>query len=1195
MQLAMRLGALARSLTVVLVAGGALPALAQMPSGGIPSLPGGISVNDLPAEIQQQLRSGGDTVQPTLAPEEREPRAVGGTSDVPEQPSLLEEQYSRRAGRPLRQVGYNIFGRSAGVTFREVGAVQDDYILGIGDQLVVHMRGRQNRSVTVEVDREGSIVLPELPPIPAAGTTFGNFRRALDQEASQRMLGTEVYVSVGRIREIGVTMTGEVANPGVVTLGGNASLVDALRIAGGVKKTGSLRGVKIYRAGTTIPVDLYDFVLGRADVRTMALTNGDRVFVPVIGSTVAVTGQAKRPGIYELPEGEESIAAASLLELGGGTWVRGAYRYAALRVQPSGVEQLLDLARLTGESLRGGEVLFVEPATDVTTGSVTLAGHVRLPGPYPLTGARTVRGLLRGYEGLQADPYLPFAVIETADARTRAGRFDKFDLGAALTGRGDVRLSSGDRVFVLGLDHIRFMSSTHVVGALQGHASGSMRCAGLDFLARWVLANPNSDLASGQFANAMRGLVGPSGRAVAAAERGLTETADCPAIFHQNPGLLTFALQNAIVVRGNVLNPGVYPVAGPDGIDQVMDLARALSGSRRSSFQAVGATAELNRLAAARAAGMTAPASAEPTTRRAGTSDVVEITEDRVALVGHVRFPGTRSLASARTVKELIGDDTQFKDDPYLLYGLILRRNPRTLMREVLAFSPADAMSGGDPIKLMSRDIVRVFGFREVQTAVRPPRAPLPQSSSDPSLTGGDGAAAGMNPAGQTQPGFGAQAGMPDLRSMQAAGGAAQGMPPSLSGMTLPAGPASGGLGAAGPGADGFGAAQPGAGGQQGFAGALGMGEGGELMGEGGEGGEGILAYGVVGRLLSEASVELLGQVVVPGRYPIVGTVSLDKIMSAAGGVAPRADMSAVEITRYVLDSERNEVEVERQMHDLRLVQSSAIAVTSGTVVQVNALISEQEIGLVEIRGEVKRPGRYGIVRGEKLSSLIQRAGGLQPLAYPTGAVFSRESVKRSETAARNRAASEFHRALIGRMAEPQPTSRNSSDQQLTPAQIDVMTDLLHKLQSTDAVGRMVVEMNPIVLQQRPEYDVALETGDSVVIPRRPLSVFISGEVFNPGAQQFSTRLSIRDYIEAAGGTTDDADLSNAFIVRPNGSAERINFSVWGGATNDILPGSWIVVPRDLAPLRFRDLATSFTQIFSQLAVSAASIAVISR
>src|SRR3546814_1054140 len=120
------------------------------------------------------------------------------------------------------------------------------------------------------------------------------------------MLGTEVFVSVGRIREIAITMTGEVRNPGVVTVSGLASLVDALRLSGGIKKTGSLRNAKIFRQGETIPIDLSDFVLAWADANTLSLTNGDRVFVPVIGNTVAVSGPATRPGIYALQEGQNA-------------------------------------------------------------------------------------------------------------------------------------------------------------------------------------------------------------------------------------------------------------------------------------------------------------------------------------------------------------------------------------------------------------------------------------------------------------------------------------------------------------------------------------------------------------------------------------------------------------------------------------------------------------------------------------------------------------------------------------------------------------------------------------------------------------------------------------------------------------------------------------------------------------------------
>src|SRR3546814_15346268 len=110
----------------------------------------------------------------------------------------------------------------------------------------------------------------------------------------------------------------------------------------------------------------------------------------------------------------------------------------------------------------------------------------------------------------------------------------------------------------------------------------------------------------------------------------------------------------------------------------------------------------------------------------------------------------------------------------------------------------------------------------------------------------------------------------------------------------------------------------------------------------------------------------------------------------------------------------------------------------------------------------------------------------------------------------------------------------------MTTEEIDLMTDLLQRLQCEQAVGRMVVEVNPILLARRPGLDVTLQGGDMIVIPRRPLSVFVSGEVFNAGAQQFAVNSSVSDYLDAAGGTTDQADRSNAFIDR---KSTRLNSS----------------------------------------------------
>ena len=193
--------------------------------------------------------------QTTLAP--TTPPAQPAT---PQPPSHLEQLFSQRAGRPLAQIGYDAFGIGSSVPVTQIGALQDSYILGVGDQLNIVLRGHENVAYTVTVDRDGRIILPELPPINAAGRTFGEVRADLAQRVAKLMIGTQAFVSIGTVRQIAVLVTGEVASPGVRTLTGLNTPVDAILLSGGIKKTGSLRNVILVRGHRRVTLDLYSLL-----------------------------------------------------------------------------------------------------------------------------------------------------------------------------------------------------------------------------------------------------------------------------------------------------------------------------------------------------------------------------------------------------------------------------------------------------------------------------------------------------------------------------------------------------------------------------------------------------------------------------------------------------------------------------------------------------------------------------------------------------------------------------------------------------------------------------------------------------------------------------------------------------------------------------------------------------------------------
>ena len=125
--------------------------------------------------------------------------------------------------------------------------------------------------------------------------------------------------------------------------------------------------------------------------------------------------------------------------------------------------------------------------------------------------------------------------------------------------------------------------------------------------------------------------------------------------------------------------------------------------------------------------------------------------------------------------------------------------------------------------------------------------------------------------------------------------------------------------------------------------------------------------------------------------------------------------------------------------------------------------------------------------------------------------------------------------------------------------------------------------------------DPLLEPGDLIYVPQRPSTISVLGQVQQPGSYLLQAHTTIREYIARAGGYSPTADESDAYVVLPDGSARKVETSWLNFTSNDLPPGSAIVVPRDVTPLDLRQIIIDTSQIFSQLAVSIASVAVISR
>ena len=407
----------------------------------------GVSQNP-PAPAQSTsapLAPSTQTLQPAIAP-------VASTV-----PSGLETQFSTRAGVPLKQFGYDMFGVGAAVTATQTGAVQDSYVLGVGDQVQVVMVGHENATYVVTVDRDGRIILLNLPPVIAAGRTLGEVRSELGARISAQFLGTKSFISLGTIRQISVLVTGEVNAPGMRTLTALNTALDALILSGGVKKTGSLRGIYIVRGVQRIPLDLYS-VINRGTLGGVgALVEGDRVVVPPIGGTVAVTGLVSRPGIYELPRGSSRVGARSLMELAGGQQIAGAKRLTKLELLPDGRTRMVSLP--PQGSVANGEVLFVDANRSSTAARVTLDGAVTVPGVHALGSTPTLSGLLRDPDDLTPTAYTLFAVIIRHDPKTNFVKMIPFSIKGVFDRTENLHLIDDDVVYVFSSSEIQNLAT----------------------------------------------------------------------------------------------------------------------------------------------------------------------------------------------------------------------------------------------------------------------------------------------------------------------------------------------------------------------------------------------------------------------------------------------------------------------------------------------------------------------------------------------------------------------------------------------------------------------------------------------------------------------------------------------------------------------------------------------------------------
>jgi protein involved in polysaccharide export with SLBB domain len=342
--------------------------------------------------------------------------------------------------------------------------------------------------------------------------------------------------------------------------------------------------------------------------------------------------------------------------------------------------------------------------------------------------------------------------------------------------------------------------------------------------------------------------------------------------------------------------------------------------------------------------------------------------------------------------------------------------------------------------------------------------------------------------------------------------------------------------------------------------------------------------------------VTIRGEVLHPGFYALSQGMTAAGLVRMAGGFKRDALLESADLTSYsVVDgnrvvSDRSTIQIGKAMGSLDA--SSDVSLKSGDILTIHQISGWSDIGSsVKISGEVVYPGSYGLQEGERLSSVLRRAGGFRNTAYPDGAILIRTQVKQLEEKSREELIRQIETTSASARLTPSLSGQDQSS--LIQAATQQQNEVLQRLRSQPASGRLVIHISSDISSWAgSDADIELRSGDILTVPKRPGFVLVSGQVYNASAITFVPGKSAGWYLQQAGGTNEVANNKEIFVVRANGSVigKRSGGVFAGGVLSTrLLPGDLIVVPQKIigGSLVWRNLLT-VAQIASSLAITAA-------
>ena len=403
-----------------------------------------LQVEQITARIREVQLTGGTSAQ-----------IIDRTEITADAPTAVDTRQSVVSQIRSKIFGFHLFNQS-NLTFEPSPniPVPSDYVVGVGDEVLIQIWGESQQTYVLHVDKNGDIVVPDLGPIKIANINFKDAKSiilnrltAIYSDMAGTNPGTFANVSINNLRSIKVNITGNVNLSGTYTLPATASVFNALYLSGGPDENGSFREIKLIRDNKVHAViDVYDYLINGITSSNISLRDQDIIIIPPYTRRVETTGAFKINGIFEL-KAEEHIQ--DLLRYTGGFSEQASKsRVLVTRFTENQYELTEIKANEFGTyPLRNGDNILAESIIERFENRLTIEGAVFRPGTYSLEEGMRLSNLIEKAGGLREDYYPDRGLIIRLDDQLYP-TIIPFSLDDILTGSQNPTLRREDHVFI---------------------------------------------------------------------------------------------------------------------------------------------------------------------------------------------------------------------------------------------------------------------------------------------------------------------------------------------------------------------------------------------------------------------------------------------------------------------------------------------------------------------------------------------------------------------------------------------------------------------------------------------------------------------------------------------------------------------------------------------------------------------------